>query len=215
MSAVAADFSLDMHGRLCVGAAPMFPVGFYEVPIAGMPTVPRESFNTIVNPYWAQGPRSTPQHLAAARTNGFFLIAGFPFENIRAKDMPYVERYVWAVKDDDRLLVWNLFEEPSGSHITVEQGELAYRTLRRLDRTRPVLFVDFEQKNIAAYRNCYDIFGYDTGRVDRPRRERHRGGGTGCAGLRWSVHRFIRSLRGASLQNHSRTGGTMNQSRVL
>ena len=144
-----------------VSGVPFFPVGLYEVPLDELPTVPRTSFNVIVNPYWAQGPQSTPQHLAAIRQHGFFLIPGFPYETIRDRDVAFIGLYVPAVKDDDRLLVWNLFEEPSGSHITVEQGELAFQTLRRFDSRRPVLFVDFDRKNIAAYKNCYDIFGYD------------------------------------------------------
>ena len=85
---------LDTQGRLCVGGVPIFPVGLYGVPVAEMTRVPRESFNTIVDPYWAQGPRSTPAHLAAARANGFYLIVGVPYEKTRAQDTVFLEDYI-------------------------------------------------------------------------------------------------------------------------
>ena len=133
----------------------------YEVAIPEIRSLPRESFNVVVDPYWAQGTQSTAEYLKAARESGFFLIAGLPFEQVRAKDARFIESYVRAVKDDDHLLVWNIFEEPSGSHVTVEQGEFAFQAIRKHDAARPILFVDFQVKNITAYKNCYDIFAYD------------------------------------------------------
>ena len=152
---------LNEKGQLSLGDKPLFPVGIYEVAIPEIRSVPREAFNVIGDPYWAQGPQTTPEYLKAARKNGFFLIAGFPFEQVRAKDTKFIEPYVQAIKDDDHLLVWNVFEEPSGTHISVEQGESAFRAIRRHDVARPTLFVDFQVKNIADYKNCYDIFAYD------------------------------------------------------
>ena len=57
---------------------------------------------------------STAAYLKAARASGFFLIPGFPYEQVRGKDARYIEPYVRAFKDDGSLLVWYLFEEPAG-----------------------------------------------------------------------------------------------------
>lgn len=153
--------ALDGQGRLMLGDKPFFPVGLYEVAIPEIRSVPRESFNVVADPYWAQGPQTTPEYLKAAGEGGSFLIAGLPFEQVRAKDDRFIERYVRAVKGDEHLLVWYAFEEPSGSHVTVEQGEFACQAIHKQDPARPILFVDFQTKNVTAYRNCYDIFAYD------------------------------------------------------
>jgi hypothetical protein len=152
---------LNAKGQLLLDGRPLFPVGIYEVPIPEIPSVSKESFNVIVNPYWAQGPQSTPEYLKAARASGFSLIAGFPYEKVRARDGKYIEEYVRAVKDDDQLLTWYLFEEPAGSRIKVDEGEAALKMVRKQDPARPILFVDFDLKHIEEYKNCYDIFAYD------------------------------------------------------
>jgi hypothetical protein len=143
------------------GDVSVFPVGIFSVPIPEMMLVQQKSFNVIACPQWAQGPTGTPPYLKAARDNGFFFIAGFVDETIRNENGEYIEAYVKAVKDDDHLLAWYIFEEPKSTLITIEEGEFAYNKIREYDPNRPILFVDFYQPNIQNYRNCYDIFGYD------------------------------------------------------
>ena len=135
---------LNGQGQLVMGDRRLFPVGMYEVAIPEITSLPKESFNVVADPYWAQGPQSTPGYMKVARESGFHLIAGLPFEQVRAKDARSIESYVRAVKNDDHLLVWYIFEEPSGSHVTVEQGEFAFQAIRKHDATRPVLFADFQ-----------------------------------------------------------------------
>ena len=81
----------DGQGRLVVGDKPFFPVGMYEVAIPEIRSVPRESFNVVADPYWAQGPQTTPSYLKAAGESGFFLVAGLPSEQVHAKDDRFIE----------------------------------------------------------------------------------------------------------------------------
>jgi hypothetical protein len=159
--ASAAEPNLDARGRLCEGPTPIFPLGIYSVPREQIGTLSPGAFNLIVNPYWSQGPRSTPEFLAALRAPDQRLAAGFPYEKVRAQDDRFIEQYVRTVQADDRLLLWYLFEEPATSRVSVEQGESAYRQVRSIDPRRPILFVDYKAENAAAYRGCYDIFAYD------------------------------------------------------
>ena len=144
---------LNAQGQLMVDGNRFFPVGMFEVAIPEIHSLPTESFNVVADPSWAQGPQNTPAYLKVARESGLRMIAGLPSEMVRAKDARFIESYVRAVKDDDRLLVWYTFEEPSGSHVTVEQGEFAFQAIHKQAPTRPILFVDFQAKNITAYKN--------------------------------------------------------------
>ena len=43
-----------------LGDKPFFPVGLYEVAIPEIRSVPKESFNVVVDPYWRRAHRPRP-----------------------------------------------------------------------------------------------------------------------------------------------------------
>jgi hypothetical protein len=151
---------LNKKGQMMVGGKPFFPVGIYAVPLEDIPSLPAESFNVIINPYWTGSVASARRFVDAARAKDMMFISGFsPHAKVAAKDGAFLEQMVQGLKDDANLLVWNLYEEPPNSKVTAEAARFAYETTSKLDPTRPKMFVDFQLRE--DFRKTYDIFGYD------------------------------------------------------
>ena len=197
---------LDDAGTLWCGSTAVFPVGIYSVDAAEIPAVPTASFNTICSPYFAQGTSSGPLYLDAAAAAGFRFIPGFPTEVIKQRNTAYMENYVRAIAGKGSLLVYYLFEEPASANISVADGEFAFQKVKQLDPSHPVMCVDFLYPDMLQYRNCFDVFGFDSYPIGNTRL------GTWCARL----HEVIAGvapkpvwLIGQAFSGHDATGADL------
>lgn len=139
--------------------ASSLPLGIYCVSLEQFKEIGQTKFNIILNPFWAQGKESTAPYLERCQRYGKKGTPGFDQDRIKKRDSTYISEFVASMQKHPGLLAYYLSDEPSDVGISPGAAEFAYRVIKSMDESRPILLSHFRDGK--AYANAYDIFLYD------------------------------------------------------